>query len=181
MSYGVLDQTIKTESGLVLKHVARIEDIHTPLEARVEIPFRRWECSRVVRRDFNLITTKMFLLCKQAPRRSQINDFLTEMILQSEYLVGETQQYPLSYDLAISMVPLRIISREATCLLTTFQTVDSVMAKLYCAEIDGHLTETARGAMTQQFFEAYSYLKACVLMRTSDKTASELGRDRGIF
>lgn len=176
-----INPTITTEAGLVLKNVGRIEDIDTRLEVRIDANLRSWQCSRMLRRDFNLVTAKMYIKCRNKNDKRQVKSLIEEFVLQSEFLKAESELFELSYDLQVGSVPLRIVSPEASLLYKTFMEIDLVIAKLTCAELDLRLSHEKLQEMPQDVFCAYSDLKTYVLGVTQMKTAAELGQENGIL
>lgn len=176
-----INPTLTTEAGLVLKNVGRIEDIDTRMEVRTDANLRSWQCSRILRRDFNLVTAKMYIKCRDKRDRRQVKDLISEFVLRSEFLKAESELCELSYDLQVGTVPLRIVSPEASLLYKTFMDIDLVIAKLTCAEMDQRLTHEKAQEMPLDVFCAYSDLKTYVLGVTQMKTAAELGQENGIL
>lgn len=185
MTSNIHNPPIVIESGHVLKNAARIEDIHTRMELRREVPLTSWECSRILRRDFNLVTSSMFKACTRRSdenKRSEIRRLLVDFVLQGEMFDGESSTYEMTREIEVlNIVPLRVVSSEANLLLRTFVTADKAMARLKCAVSDGLINEDGRTQMFQGFITPYMDLKNYVLgTRKSEKTADELGKELGV-
>lgn len=185
MTSNVHNPPIVIESGHVLKNAARIEDLRTNMEHRVEVPLTSWECSRILRRDFYIVTASMFKTCSRRGnehRRSEVRRLLLELVLQGEVFDGESSAYEMTRDIPLdSTVPLRVVSGEANLLLRTFMNADKAMARLQCAVSDGLINREGRMRMFQDFIGPYMDLKKYVLGKPeSNKTAAELGEELGV-
>lgn len=172
-------------SGHVVKNVGRIEQIRARLEARVEVPFTSWECSRIIRRDFNKVSEHLYRSCApraNAEKRREIGNLIMEFVLQGEMFDGESQAYEMTRAVEeVNRVPLRVVCHEARQVLFTFVTADKAMARLKCAVSDGLINNETRSRMFQSFLGPYMDLKHFVMGRQkSEKTADELGEELGV-
>lgn len=174
-----LPQHTKTESGLVLKNVRRVEEIRTKLEVNIDAVFLTWQVCRPIRRDFHLVTSKLYIKSLKPECRSQIADLCNEFVLQTEFLKAECTQYVLNYDQGATLVPLRIVNRDAGLIYKTFKDVDDVMARLQCAQTDLLISRDQANEMVRPVFEAFSSIKSYALQNNT-RTAAELGKEIGI-
>jgi hypothetical protein len=174
-----LSETPKTESGLVVKHTGRVEDIHSRMEVRVTPVIITWQICRLMRRDFNYTTTKMFLKCLRKSTRSQVNDLLAEVVIQAEFLKSYADQFDLSFDLGGEPIPIRLICPEASMLYKTLLTVDNSIARLDCAQADLKITYQNSLDAIGPVFSAVSDLKS-YCCNPKNKTASVLAVENGI-
>lgn len=175
----VSPQHTKTESGLVLKNVRRVEEIRTKLEVNINAVFFTWQVCRPVRRDFHLVTSKLYIKSLKPELRSQIGALCDEFVLQTEFLKSECAQYVLNYDLGATHVPLRIVNRDAALIYKTFKDVDEIMARLQCAQTDLLISREKANEIVRPVFEAFSSIKSYALQNNT-RTAAELGKDIGI-
>lgn len=175
-----LNPTTTTDDGLVLKNTARIEDIASRIDVRVDARLTSWKCNRIIRRDFNLVSAKLYIRCRDKGSRHQVLGLLEEMVLQSEFLKGESSQYAISIVITPTIVPLRIVSPEASMLYKTLIAIDESITRFHCAHLDGIVTRDQLHAAPEMALAAYSDLKTYVLGSVSKRTAGELGRDNGI-
>lgn len=172
-------ETPKTSSGLVVKHTERIAQIHTRMEVNIEPLIQTWQISRWVRRDFNYVSTKMYLKCLHRPSKVQVRDLLAEVVVQSEFLQSYAVQFEMSFDLGGDPVPIRLVSPEAAMLYKTIMVVDNSMARLHCAQTDLKLSYKDATDIILPFFSALSDLKHYCL-NTKQKTSAEIAAENGI-
>ena len=183
MADNLTNPTLLTPSGLVIKNVARAEGIDTQRELRIEASLYSWECSRILRRDFPLLTTKMFkaLASRTDWRKDQIRSMLTDVSLASETFVAECRPYKATHEFdteTMHHVPLRIISPEAFELYRSFMAVDEGMMRLACAVVDGKMNRDRRRDIFQSFEGRYLDLKKLVMHnRQSTKTAEQMASE----
>lgn len=184
MADTLLNPTITSESGHVLKNVGMVESINAPLEMRVDAKLYSWECSRILRRDFNLVARKMFmaLVSRKDWRDTQIRSLLKDVTLAGETFTVNCSRYKLTRDIPHhSEVPLRLISAESATLYKTFVIVDEGMRRLACAVSDGKMNNEQRTGLFRQFERPYADLKALVLHgRATAKSSEELAAEMGI-
>lgn len=176
--------TVNIESGHVLKNVSRVEDIHARMEVRVEANVRSWEVGRILRRDFNLLTSRMY---KAAHGRDQkmgreIRNLTMDLVLQGEFFKADSDQFNETHEFPIhSTIPLRIISPEANLVLRTLLAADAAMMRYQCAVLDGVLDREVRQRKWNEFTPAYYDLKNFILnSNKSGKTAAQLSEELGI-
>jgi len=139
--------------NLVIKGVQRIESINTPYEKRVESEFESWQCCRIIRRDFNLLTAKMYMLSRKQQNLHSIKKLLRIISLEALAIKVEFSNFEAPPVQAIS-VQLRLVSDEAETLLEAFKVVDAALSKaISTREKNAPLNEF------KSFFSAYSDLK----------------------
>lgn len=175
-----LNPTTTTDDGLVLKNAARVEDIATRIDVRVDARLTSWKCNRLIRRDFNLVTSKMYIRCRDRASRHQVLGLLEEMVLQSEFLKAESSQYEISHALPPTIIPIRIVCPEASMLYKTLVAIDESITRFHCAYLDGIATKDKLHGAPEEALAAYFDLKHYILGSLAKQTADEMGRDNGI-
>lgn len=175
-----LNPTTTTADGLVLKNQGLIEDIITRTEIRVEAAFVSWQCSRIVRRDFNLVTRKMFIRARDKVGRQQVMGFMEELQLQAGSLKDESLKYELESVSAPTVFPLRLVTPEATMLYKSLLVMDAAIARFYSAYMNGHIGKNQYEDSPIKAITAYNSLKSYVMSTSVNRTASEIGKERGI-
>lgn len=175
-----LNPTTTTDDGLVLKNAARVEDIATRIDIRVEARLTSWKCNRLIRRDFNLVTSKMFIRCRDRTLRYQVLGLLEELVLQSEFLKAESSQYAISHALPTTIIPIRIVCPEASMLYKTLIAIDDSITRFHCAYLDEIVTLNTLQGAPEEALAAFSDLKHYILGTSAQQTAHEMGRDNGI-
>lgn len=177
--------TVMTAEGLVIKNLAKAEGIDAPREFRTEAVLHSWECDRILRRDFHLITPKIFkaLCARDDWRKPHIRSMLKDIQLAAETFEANCRPYPVTrqYDPSqLRRLPIRIICAEANWLYQAFLTVDQCMLRLSCAVVDGKMSLDQRRQMFRAFEVVYADLKGLVIHNrqpagTADQLASQLG------
>lgn len=171
-----------TEEGLVLKNVAKIEDITTRLERRVEIDTRSWQISRHLRRDFNLIASKIYKITSaNKDGRYAVHDLLMEIALQASEFGTQSSEFSEHGEGEVRKLELRLISAESSMLFNALRQVDLSYARTNFAIEQTQLTHRRQGEMAEGFEIAYAGLKKYLFAKQPTKTADELGREMGII
>lgn len=124
--------TAVTDDGLVVKNVHRAERINTNFEARVEAPFESWQVCRLVRRDFNFVTSKSFH--RTAHRRQtghDLRDLGYDLRLQAEFFRDDVSNLPTNPAPDVKVVPIRLFTNlgeacTAPCSSPTRRTLASI-------------------------------------------------------
>lgn len=182
--YHIDEKTAVTEDGLHLKHVAKIESLTTNLDSRLTARILSWQVSRTIRRDFNKVTTKLFMRGRDSVFKTQAKDLLVEFSVQGEFLKAAAAEYPLppSDIVAPVEIPLRIVSAEAGLLMRVFRECDGPIAALNHATSTGAISKETKEEIMQPWERAFKDFKSYVIgeNRQSSKTAAELGAEGGI-
>lgn len=174
-----------TADGLALKNFDRVDRIDSRLAQQMDAHFHSWQACRMVRRDFNFVTAKMFhrMVPKTANSdlKSQIRGLVHEVRLQAELLAIECQAFETNPAPEIRVVPLKLISPSASSLYRAFSYADIAYAKLNYAAENRKISPDEVHDYAHDFVLAFSDLKHyCSLKSTSTKSAHELGIDQGI-
>jgi hypothetical protein len=173
-----------TAGGKAIHYLDRIEGIRASRELRVEARLTSWEVDRVMRRDFNFLSTQVFKVCTSGKdaERSMVREMITEFMLHGEYFKGKSSMYEVTREIPADLIiPIRIVSAEANHIFRTLMTGDAAMMRLKCAVIDGVMTKQERTHLFQEFMRPYYELKLVLQRRGARaKSASELGEELGI-
>lgn len=172
---------LTTEDGLVLKNVEKIEEVTSRLERRVTLDTYSWQVSRHLRRDFNLIASKVFkLTSSNKDIRFQIHDLLMEIASQAVEFDAESSEFSDLGDVQIRTLPLRLVSVESAMLFNSLKQADKVYGRTNWAVQEGKLTMRRQTELAEGFEIAYGGLKRFLFGREKVMTAGELGKEMGI-
>ena len=121
----------RTRQPLVIKGVERIESIilHRP-ELRRDAELFTHVLSRVMRRDFNLTSVKLFWYTKGFHRRTTARAMLADLTAEAERLEDLARPYEMPPGAAAATCTMRIISDEADFLFEALMVADRALHKL---------------------------------------------------
>lgn len=121
----------RTGNPLVIKGVARIESIVLSREeVRLDAEVRSHVISRVMRRDFNLTSVKLFWYTRSYPRRKVARGMLDDLQAEAERLEDLARPYEMPAGPAAATCSMRIISDEAQLLFDALMLADRSLYKL---------------------------------------------------
>ena len=147
-----------TSDGLVIKGVEIIERIHTRYHVHERHAFHSWQCSRIVRRDFNITTAKMVMYGKtSAGRFHQIGQMLLDLTAEADALENMARKYEMPRHIPATSLELRIVSEQAHAVYAALVTVDRALSKLLHSE----MAQVAE-ANCEAFFRSFGRLKGLV-------------------
>jgi hypothetical protein len=177
-----MNPTTTTSDGLVMKNTGKIEDVFSRLEARLSLKLASWQCSRYLRRDFNIVSEKMFRRCRSRNPTDpqQIRGLLEEFSLQAEMLKAESLQYDITQELIFQTVDVRIVSPESMQLVKAFKATDEAMVRVICAFQDQKISKEEMENYPRPAFAAYSDLKQYILRSVPQRTATEMAQEQGV-
>lgn len=174
----------KTAGGRAVHYLDRVEGVRAARDFRLEARVTAWEIDRILRRDFNYMTHRIFKICTSGTdaERSVVRELITEFMLHGEYFKGKSSAYEVTREIPAEYVtPMRLISAEANHLYRTLMTGDAAMMRLKCAVIDGLMSKQERTHHFAEFVMPYFQLKMVLSgQKSKAKTASELGEELGI-
>lgn len=148
---------VLTEQGLKLKGVEKIHRIRC--DARYQdVVLQTWQFGRIVRRDFNLLSYKLFFAMLRDDQRRKIRQLFHNLMEEAEVLEALARRYELPESSDPTALNLRIVSEESLRLLEALQAADKALFKLKNSE----MTEVAEENCTP-FFVAYHRLKNTLL------------------
>lgn len=121
----------RTGNPLVIKGVERIESIvlQRP-EVRIDAELRSHVISRVMRRDFNLTSVKLYWYTKGYTRRQAARTMLHDLQAEAERLEDMARPYELPTSTPAATCSMRIISDEAQLLFDALMLADRSLHKL---------------------------------------------------
>ena len=121
----------KTGNPLVIKGVERIEAINLPGEdVRVDAELFTHVLSRIMRRDFNLTSVKLFWYTKGYHRRKKARSLLYDLIAEADRLEDLARPYEMPACVPAATCTMRIVSDEAKLLFDALITADRALHKL---------------------------------------------------
>lgn len=157
---------VLTDDGLTLKGVKRIERINCDAKFK-DVSLRSWQCSRLLRRDFYLVTYKMFFVLRTRFDRARVRDLLADIQEEANALEHVTRRYELPALDGATVLKLRLVNDEAQTLLDTILTADKAISKMK----DGPLNEVMAENIAP-YFAAFNRLKSFVLAQNSKEAGN---------
>lgn len=148
---------VLTEQGLKLKGVEKIHRIHCDASYQ-DVVLQTWQFGRIVRRDFNLLSYKVFFAVRRDDQRRKIRHLVDNLVEEAEVLEALVRRYELAKTSDQTILNLRIVSDESLRLLKTLQAADKALSKLKNSEIAEVAVENCT-----PFFVAYHRLKYTLL------------------
>jgi hypothetical protein len=157
MSEATQPNKILTTEGLIVRDVERINRIHC--DARnIDVAPRSWQCSRWIRREFNLVSYKMFFVMRNPSARRKVRQLLDDVREEADVLESMARKYELPDIAAQAPLHLRLVSNEAEILIDAVMAVDKAIVKLKAQERPDDIDNSSN-----VFFAACARLKKCVL------------------
>lgn len=121
----------KTGNPLVIKGVDRIESINLQGEdKRRDAELYTHVLSRVMRRDFNLTSVKLFWFTKGYHRRCRARELLHDLMGEAERLTDMARPYEMPVGVPAATCTMRIVSDEAELLFDALIKADRALHKL---------------------------------------------------
>lgn len=121
----------KNGNPLVIKGVERIESINLPGDdIRRDAKLYSHVISRVMRRDFNLTSVKLFWYSKSYTCRQTARRMLHDLQAEAERLDDLARPYEMPSSTPAATCSMRIISDEAQLLFDTLMLADRSLYKL---------------------------------------------------
>lgn len=159
---------VLTGDGLTLKGVQRIERINCDATYK-DVILRTWQCSRLLRRDFYLVTYKMFFVLRSRYHCTRIRDLLADLQEEANVLAHMARIYELPPSSQATAVSLRLVNDQAQILLESIIAADKAIAKLKTGTHEEVLEENIT-----PYFVAFHRLKSFVLMQNGRKEAVKI-------
>jgi hypothetical protein len=105
-----------------------------------------------------------------------------ELVLQTEFLVGESEQFLLSRELEVhSVVATRIVCAEAHQVYRSLIAMDKALSRYLCGVVDGHIDLDFRRNKYKEFARAFYSMKSAVIgLKQAPQSASEIAKKMGI-
>lgn len=182
-----LDEQIEMSSDplvVQMKNSDRLERIRASMTARADLIFHTSPVSRVMRRDWNIVSAKLFLNALDERLRQRIADDLVELVWQSTDLLESLQtNIRLDKQDMIWMRPrkieLQVVHPLAAQWLRCMRTIDSCYLIMINAEKSGIITRKHRWAMMGPTQMAYMGFKSSA-MNLPLKAAKDLLEEAGM-
>lgn len=181
-----LDQAIdSSDDPLVvqLKNTERLSKIRADFRASAKLIFNTSPVSRVMRRDWNIVSAKLFLNALDPRIKQRIASDLTELHWQSNDLLEGLQSLPMSKVEPMWMRPrkieLQVVHPLAAQWLRCMRTIDECYLIMINAEKSGVITRKHRWAMLAPTQMAYMGFKASA-MNLPLKDARQLLEEAGL-
>ena len=123
--------TAAGQQQLVIKNVDRIEAIvtHRP-DTRCDVSLYNFAFSRLLRRDYNLTSVKLFFFCMNEKQWRLARELLLTLVDEANALENIAAPYELPSAPFFMSCTMRIISDEAQLLLDALTTADRAYHKL---------------------------------------------------
>lgn len=148
------------------KNQGRVDEIRTNVEVRDNVFIRSPMIRRWYLREFNFVTSRLYLLTKTSrstrEHKKKLNELLDSLNFEAEMLEGDTEFFKGEINEAIfpgAEYPVRLISREANLLLKAVTRADESIAKLYMSEFNQMLNKEQREKLQDGFTAALVALK----------------------
>ncbi|MGF6440520.1 hypothetical protein QF002_001329 [Paraburkholderia youngii] len=148
------------------KNQGRVDEIRTNVEVRDSVFIRSPMIRRWYLREFNFVTSRLYLLTKTSKstreHKKKLNELLDALNFEAEMLEGDTEFFKGEINEQIfpgAEYPVRLISREANLLLKAITRADESIAKLYMSEFSQMLNKEKRESLQEGFTAALVALK----------------------
>lgn len=163
----------RTGNPLVIKGVERIELINVPGEdVRRDAELYSHYISRVMRRDFNLTSVKLFWYTKGYNRRLAARRMLRDLADEAQRLEDMARQYERPAAAPAATCTMRIISDEAELLFDALMTADRALHKLMHSPLAEVVEENAG-----PFLRSFTVLRKAVFGYDGDQRQLPAGPD----
>jgi hypothetical protein len=131
MNAPACDQSSSTAQQLAVKNVDRIEAINAPGgDKRCEAALYTWEYSRIMRRDFNITSIKLFFFCKQTDQADLARHLLWNLTEEANLLEYMAAPYEMPDGPVYNRCVMRILTEETQRLFDALVTADRAFHKL---------------------------------------------------
>jgi hypothetical protein len=155
MNMPACDEPANAGQQLAIKNVDRIEAIKVDGEdRRCEAELYTWVFSRLMRRDFNLTSVKLFFFCKKQGKHEVARDLLMNLTEEARVLEDMALRYEMPAAPVFSACVMRILTDEAQELFDALVTVDCALHKM----MHSPMAEVAEANLVP-FMRAYTALR----------------------
>lgn len=174
----LMDAADNGDSDLIaLKNDHRIQTLRTRQRAFVDVTFEASPVARVMRRDWNILSAKLYINSLSPAYREKIEEDAVEMAWLVNDTADQVRTMPFQHLERSWLRPRRMHVQVVHPILATWlrcmRTLDEVYALLICAEKTGLITARQRHAIVLPSQLAYLAFK-CTAMRIPLKTTDEL-------
>jgi hypothetical protein len=166
------------DSDLVdLKNDHRIEHLRARQRAYVDVTFEASPIARVMRRDWNILSVKLYINALSPAYRERIEADMTEMATQVHETATDVRVMPFGHLERSWLRPrrmnLQVVHPVTAAWLRSMRTLDEIYAILICAEKTGLISARKRQAIMLPCHLSYLAFK-CTAMKIQLKTSDEL-------
>lgn len=129
--------------SLVIKGTDRIEAINVREDVRLEARLYTPTINRLLRRDFNLTSVKLFFYCKGGDfRKARAQHYLQDLLEEAAAVENQARSYEMPACPPLSVHTMRIISDEARMLFEALHVADRAIFKLQSSPMGEMIEET---------------------------------------
>lgn len=161
MNVGMAEQKkqdkVMTAQGLALKGVEKIRRINCDATEK-DVILRTWQFGRIIRRDFNLLSYKMFFAMRRHELRMRVKPALDDLVEEADVLDAMTRKSELPTPDQSTFLNLRIVSGDTERMLDALLTADRALAKMNMTEMAEVADENC-----SRMYMAYARLKNILL------------------
>lgn len=166
------------DSDLVaLKNDHRIENLRARQRAYVDATFEASPIARVIRRDWNILSAKLYINALSHSYRRQIEADMTEFATQVHETATDVRLMPFGHLerswLRPRRMKIQVVHPITGMWLRSMRTLDEIYAILICAEKTGLISARKRQAIMLPCHLSYLAFK-CTAMKIQLKTSDEL-------
>lgn len=152
----------------VLKNADRMAELRTPLRATITVAFDASPIARVMRRDWNLVSAKLYIHALNKAYRDQIEEDAMEMNWQIDDTYDDVSTMPWFGKIDKAWLHTRemqidVVHPIAATWLRSMVKMDEIYASLICAEKSGLITLKKRRAIVLPCQISYLAFKATAL------------------
>lgn len=148
---------VLTAQGLTLKGMEKIQRINCDASQK-DVLLRTWQLSRIVRRDFNLLSYKLFFALRRREVAQRVRRALDDLVEEADVLANMTRKEKLPTPDESTLLNLRIVNADCDRLIDALITADRALAKMK----ESDMAEVADDNCSR-FYIAYARLKNILL------------------
>jgi len=178
LSVDLHTETANSSGSVVqLKNTHRMDSLRPRMRAYVNATFEASPVARVMRRDWNILSSKLYMNAIDSDYRKRIEDDLVEMSWQIDDTADQVRCMPFQrLDrewLAPRHMQVQVVHPMTASWLRSMMVLDEVFALLICAEKAGMITRRKRISILLPCQLSYMTFKA-TSMKMEFKSADEL-------
>ena len=163
-----------------LKNAHRMEALRPRMRAYVDATFEASPVARVMRRDWNIVSSKLYMHALDPAYRKKIEADLVEMSWQIDDTAEQVRSMPFHrldrQWLRARRIQAQVIHPMTAAWWRSMMALDEAFALLICAEKAGMITRRKRISILLPCQLSYMAFKATA-MKTEFKSADELIND----
>ncbi|ABM59448.1 hypothetical protein Veis_3733 [Verminephrobacter eiseniae EF01-2] len=166
----VCDSSIEdaiAEACVELKNEHRMNALRTRMRAHVDVTFQASPVARVMRRDWNIVSSKLYVNALAQDYRQRIESDMIEMTWQMDDTADQVRAMPFEKLDTSWLHPRRmqvqVVHPITAAWLRSMVAMDEMYAKLICAEKAGMITLRKRHALLLPCQLSYMAFKATAM------------------